>query len=63
MDNSPDTILVVDRERRIQFINRDEAGFGSDRILGKSAELFVLESDRPKVVNAIRDVLECGRLL
>jgi PAS domain S-box-containing protein len=60
IENSPDTILVVDRQRKILFINRDEVGFGSDRILGTPAELFVPESERLKVVNAIEHVLEKG---
>jgi PAS domain S-box-containing protein len=60
IENSPDTILVVDRKREILFINRDEVRFGSDRILGKAAELFVPELERFKVVDAIESVFENG---
>jgi len=61
VENSPDSILIVDRERRIQFINRLEHGFEMEGTLGKRAEGFVPESDRAKVVAAVEGVLETGK--
>ena len=46
INNSPDTILCVDRARKILSINRDELGFQMDRIIGAPAESFVPEADR-----------------
>lgn len=60
VENSPDAILIVDRERKIQFINRLDHGFEMDDILGQSAELFVPEDDREKVVAAVKHVLTTG---
>ena len=60
VENSPDSILIVDRERRIQFINRLEHGFEMDRVLGQPAELFVPENDRAEVVAAVEHVLRTG---
>ncbi|MEM7314628.1 MAG: PAS domain-containing protein, partial [Planctomycetota bacterium] len=60
IDNSPDVILMVDRKRKILFINRDEVGFGTDHILGSPAESFVPESEREKVISAIERVLASG---
>ncbi len=60
VENSPDAILIVDHERRIQFVNRLEYGFDMDKTLGERAELFVPESDRAKVVAAVEHVLATG---
>ncbi len=61
VENSPDAILIVDRDRRIQFINRLEHGFETESTLGQRAELFVPESDRAEVVNAVDHVLATGQ--
>ena len=61
VENSPDAILIVDRDRKIEFINRLEHGFEMGQTLGQPAELFVPESDRPKVVAAVKHVLETGQ--
>ena len=60
VENSPDSILIVDRDRRILFINRDDLGFQMERIIGAVVESFVSESERPKVVEAVEHVLMTG---
>ena len=60
VESSPDSILIVDRERKIQFINRLEHGFEMSGVLGQPAELFVPEDDRSKVIAAVEHVLTTG---
>ncbi len=60
VDNSPDAILIVDRDRKIVFINRFEFGFGIDETLGKPAESFVPEQYRQTVIEAVAHVLATG---
>ncbi|HVM44186.1 MAG TPA: PAS domain S-box protein [Gemmatimonadales bacterium] len=35
-ENSPDTVLIVDRDRRVSYINRIPAGVARDRVVGSS---------------------------
>ncbi len=60
VDNSPDAILIVDRDRKIVFINRFEFGFGMEETLGQPAELFVPEPYRQMVIDAVAHVLATG---
>ncbi len=60
VDNSPDTIFVVDRDRTLVFASKLEYGFDSEQVLGLSADLFVAEEDRPVAIAEFERVLEQG---
>ena len=60
VDNSPDAILIVDRDRKIVFINRFEFGFAMEKTLGQPAESFVPEPYRQKVIEAVEHVVATG---
>ncbi len=60
VDNLPDAILIVDRDRKIVFINRFEFGFGIDDTVGQPAESFVPEPYRQTVIDAVAHVLATG---
>ena len=60
IDNSPDTIFVVDRSRTLVFASKLEYGFDSAQVLGLSADLFVAEEDRPVAIAEFERVLEEG---
>lgn len=60
VENSPDTIFVVDRNRTLIFASKLEYGFDSSLVLGLSADLFVAEEDRPAAIEAFEHVLETG---
>src|SRR5690606_6076588 len=52
VDGVPDFILVLDRRRRIEFINRVTHGAGAEPIIGSPAEKFILPEDRPRLIAA-----------
>ncbi len=60
VDNSPDAILIVDRNRKIVFINRFEFGFAIEDTIGQPAESFVPEPYRQTVIDAVAHVLATG---
>ena len=60
VDNSPDTIFVVDRERTLIYASKLEYGFDSEQVLGLSADLFVADEDLPIAIAEFERVLEQG---
>ncbi len=62
VENSPDTILILDRNRRILFVNRLRYGLDLDTVMGAPVESFVPEEDRQKVVEGFDAVLSTGEI-
>jgi PAS domain S-box-containing protein len=62
VENAPDYIVTVDRDSRIQFINRmaAESGFSAEEILGADVTGMVVPEQQGRVAEAIRNVFETG---
>jgi PAS domain S-box-containing protein len=60
VENSPDAILITDRDRRILYVNRVEHGIDEKDVIGTPAETFVPASDRDTVLKAFEYVIESG---
>jgi signal transduction histidine kinase/predicted ATPase/CheY-like chemotaxis protein len=60
VDGAPDFIVLVDRRRCIEFINRIGYGFDPTIIIGKPAEHFVRPDDRVRIIAALDFVFENG---
>ena len=56
LHTAPDTILTVDRQGRILFINRTHPPFTVDQVVGASCYDFVLPEARARVERAIEHV-------
>ena len=52
VENSPDTILIADRDRRILFVNRLRYGLQRESVMGEPVESFIPEEHRAKVSSA-----------
>ena len=62
LDTAPDTILTVDREGKILFVNRTYPPFTMDDVVGASCFDFVPAHARARVRAAIEHVFTTGRL-
>jgi PAS domain S-box-containing protein len=60
VEHAPDYVLVVDREARIQFINRVGPEFKIEDVLGACAYDFCPPEDRPRIQTAIESVFRTG---
>ena len=60
LDNSPDTIVVVDRSRTVVYASKQDYGAESSEIIGLSTDLFVDEQDLPVAIAEFERVLEQG---
>lgn len=60
LEHSPDIIFIVDRQMRIQFINRAPSGLAIDSVLGTSYLDYVHTGDRATVETVIQQVFETG---
>lgn len=60
LENTPDYILLVDKEGEIQFINRDFLSFKVSTFLGQKIFGFLLSSDINRVKNSIEQVILRG---
>lgn len=49
VENAPDTILTIDREFKITFINHLVAGYARHQVIGKSAFQFIPEHDHDRI--------------
>ena len=54
--NTADTLLLVDTELRIRFINRDARGMAIDDIVGRDIAFLLPESARDIVIERLRRV-------
>ena len=55
-----DWLILVDNERRVQFINRGIRSFTRDAIIGQRLDEIAVAEDRPSILAALRQVLETG---
>src|SRR4051812_5604053 len=55
-----DWLILVDRERRVQFINRGIRQQARESIIGRCLEEFAVEEDRPPILDALARVLGTG---
>ena len=60
VENAPDTVLTVDREGRILFMNRPILAQTTEEALGRSILDAVAPEDRTVVAESIRRVFETG---
>jgi PAS domain S-box-containing protein len=62
VENAPDYIVTVDRDSRIQFINRmsPESGLSAEEILGADITSMLVPEQQGTVAGAIRNVFETG---
>ncbi len=56
--STPDFLALLDRDHRIQMINRVESGATMQDVLGHPLTRFIVREDRPAVVEALRTVIE-----
>lgn len=61
VEHAPDTVLVVDRDARIRFINRVEPGYKLEEVLGACAYDFCPPEDRPRIRAAYESVFQTGK--
>ncbi len=55
-----DWLILVDMERRVQFINRGLRKQSREAIIGKRIDEITVNEDRPDIVKAVQRVLETG---
>jgi len=55
-----DWLILVDSQRRVQFINRDIAGHTRDSIIGRPLDEIAEPADRQDILAALTQVLETG---
>ncbi len=60
VENAPDTILLVSREKRIEFINRSEGNYQPVDLLGKPFDYFLSPELRAEVEGYYNRVFETG---
>jgi PAS domain S-box-containing protein len=60
VDHAPDWIMIVNRERVIQFLNHAPEGLDVSALLGATAELFLSATGRTSLEEAIEQVFARG---
>jgi PAS domain S-box-containing protein len=58
--NTADTLILVDRELRVRFINRGYAGLSIEEIVGNEISALLPEAARVTVIAKLRHVLATG---
>ena len=58
--NTADTLLLVDMDLRVRFINRGCAGLSAEDIVGQEISVVLPESARTAVIAKLRQVLNSG---
>lgn len=61
VENVPETILTIGRDRRIHFINRTGSHLSPDQIVGLHFLHFIQAHERERVVALIESVFETGQ--
>ncbi|MEA3109431.1 MAG: two-component system, NarL family, sensor histidine kinase UhpB [Gammaproteobacteria bacterium] len=56
-DNTADTLILLDADLRIRFINRDEQGMSIDQIVGQDISVLLPEAERDAAIAKLRGVL------
>ena len=58
--NTADTLLLLDNDLVIQFINRDVYGISIDNIIGREISILLPRHRRRQVIDRLRHVLQTG---
>ena len=58
--NTADTLLLVDTDLRVRFINRGFAGLAADGIVGREISVVLPDAARHAVIGKLRQVLSSG---
>ncbi|MDD9940847.1 MAG: PAS domain S-box protein [Myxococcales bacterium] len=61
LDNAPDTVMILDRSHRVQFINHLTLGFTREQIIGRNAHEFLPEAERARVQAVVESVFVTGQ--
>lgn len=61
VENAPDIILLVDRELKVEFINRTEGPYAPEDLVGHPLAEFMPADEVEQVVTHLQDVLATGR--
>jgi two-component system, NarL family, sensor histidine kinase UhpB len=56
--NTADTLLLLDTDLRVRFINRDERGMRIEEIVGRDISVLLPEAAREAVIGKLRQVLQ-----
>lgn len=59
-EHSPDLIMVINRNRTLEYVNREPAGHNREGLLGKAIDLLLHTDDREASFAAIDSVFETG---
>ncbi|NUO81571.1 PAS domain S-box protein, partial [candidate division KSB1 bacterium] len=59
-DHTPDFIVVIDCDRRIQLINHTASGFEREKVIGTSIYDYILPEYHQAMRNAVQRVFETG---
>jgi two-component system, LuxR family, sensor kinase FixL len=55
-----DWLILVDQERRVQFINRGIRAYSRESIIGQRLDEIAVTEDRPSILAALTQVLQTG---
>jgi PAS domain S-box-containing protein len=61
VEHAPDVIMLLDREGRIQFINRTATGYDESEVVGSSGADFIQPDQREGLELAVQRVVETGQ--
>jgi len=60
LESAPITIVLLDHERRVLYVNLVEHGFDRNQVLGQSIDTLLPASDRTRITGLIDQVLRTG---
>jgi len=58
--NTADTLILVDTDLRVRFINKNVGGLAIDQIIGREVGVLLPETARARVLWKLRDILDTG---
>src|SRR5262249_54353837 len=62
VSGAPDTILILDRQRRVEFVNHIAHDVDPERLIGMRAEDLVMPESRLRMLAALEFVFETGTM-
>lgn len=61
VENAPNTIMTIDRQHRIQFINRVVPGLDKDQVIGSQVYDYVPPQERDRLQRVLTRILETAQ--
>jgi PAS domain S-box-containing protein len=61
LEAQPITVALLDRERRVRYVNRVEHGFDRNAIVGMPIDALLPVADRTRITHLIDEVLRTGK--